>query len=151
MKTVFLLLGLCAVGATAQVLRQSTPMSAPVAIIEHISVKGTNDAVVVAIDASQPVTPQAQALSGPDRIVIDLPDAVPGKQLKDIPLHGALRSVRVGLFAAKPPVTRVVLDLKIPQKYQVSTTGTTVTVRVNLAGRLPSNANQQEANQSTPQ
>lgn len=145
MKSVFmLLLGFCAVFGSAQVLRQSAPMNAPVATIEHITVEGTNDTVVVAIDASQPVTPQAQALSGPDRIVVDLPGAVPGKQLKDIPLRGALRSVRVGLFAAKPPVTRVVLDLKLPQKYQVSTVGNKVTITVSLSS-------QPDANQSARQ
>lgn len=137
-NALFCVLGVCVAAVTAQ---------SQVATIERVTVSGNDDTIVVGIDSSQPVTPQARLLSGPDRIVVDLPGAVPGKQLRGIPLRGALRSVRVGLFTAKPPVTRVVLDLKIPQKYQVSAIGNKVLVTVNLADQVPSQANQPEPKQ----
>ncbi|MBV8050471.1 MAG: AMIN domain-containing protein [Acidobacteriaceae bacterium] len=114
--------------------------------IEHVSVSGNDTSITVAIAASQPVTPQAQLLSEPDRIVVDLPGAVPSRQLRDIPVGGAVRSVRVALFSSKPPVTRIVLDLKIAQKYEVSAVGNTVLVKVTLAQQLPTQSNKTEPN-----
>ena len=44
--------------------------------------------------------------------------------------HGEVTSVRVGLFAHNPPVTRVVLDLRTRQNYQVFPSGNTVLVKL---------------------
>jgi AMIN domain len=135
--------------STSQPQDTATTPNAQVATIQRITLRGGDDNIEVEIAASKPVTPQAQLLSGPDRIVVDLPGAVPGKQLRDIPMGGALRAVRVGLFSAKPPVTRVVLDLKLPQKYHVSTVGNKVMVNVSLADWIPSHDN--NPNQQPPQ
>jgi hypothetical protein len=60
-----------------------------VSTIDHVSKTGAENSLVVAIDASRPVMPKARLLSEPDRTVIDFRDAVPSKQLRDIPLRGA--------------------------------------------------------------
>jgi AMIN domain len=131
-KGLLCLVGLCGVAAMAQ---------SQIATIERVTVTGSDDKIVVAIDASRPLTPHGQLLGGPDRIVVDLPGAVPGKEVRDIPLRGALHSVRVALFSMKPPVTRVVLDLKMPQKYRISAIGNKVLVTVDLAEQLPGQSN----------
>ena len=42
----------------------------------------------------------------------------------------AVKSIRVGLFGSNPPVTRVVLDLKVPQQYELFPSGKTVIVKL---------------------
>ena len=139
MKNVYRQPLLCVMGLCAAVTAQSQT-----ATIERVTVSGSDNGVVVTIDATRPVTPQAQILHGPDRIVVDLPGAVPAKRLRDIQLSGALRSVRTALFTANPPVTRVVLDLKMPQRYEISASGNKILVTVSLAQQVPSQTDEAE-------
>ena len=85
----------------------------------------------IEIKASQPVKPQIQLITGPDRLVVDFPNALPGDDLRGVKSSlGNVKGVRVGLFAKNPPVTRVVLDLKGPQTYQLIPSGNTVLVKL---------------------
>jgi hypothetical protein len=69
-----------------------------------------------------PVAPDTQAITGPDRIVVDFPGALPDAELRALKVNrGALKGVRSGLFFSNPPITRIVLDLAEPQSYQIST------------------------------
>ena len=80
---------------------------------------------------TQPVSPQTQSITGPDRIVIDLPNAVPGPGLRTFHVNRKeLKSVRVGQTSMSPPVTRVVLDLKSPQGFQIFPSGNRLIVKV---------------------
>ena len=102
----------------------------PAATIRHVAVRGSSNEEVE-ITASQPVTPQTQVVTGPDRLVIDFPHAVPGSDLHDVPVHrGVVKGVRVRLFSRNPLVTRVVLDLKTPQPYRLLPSGNTVILRL---------------------
>jgi hypothetical protein len=99
------------------------------ATIRHLSLG--NSGTEVEIQSSQPVKPQIQLITGPDRLVVDFPNALPGDDLHGITTgRGDLKSVRVGLFAKNPPVTRVVLDLKGPQTYQLFPSGNTLLVKL---------------------
>ena len=91
--------------------------------VEHVIVRGSDDAMQVEIQTSgAPVAPDTQAISGPDRIVIDFPGALPAAELRALSVNrGVLKGVRSGLFFSNPPITRVVLDLTEPQAYRVST------------------------------
>jgi len=63
--------------------------------------------------------------------VIDFPNAVPGNQLRSQSVdRGEVKDVRVGLFQSKPPVTRIVLDLKTAQSYQIFPYGRTTIIKV---------------------
>src|SRR5450755_1776326 len=70
-------------------------------------------AVAVEIQTSgAPVAPDTQVITGPDRIVVDFPGALPAAQLRALKVNqGALKGIRTGLFFSNPPITRVVLDL----------------------------------------
>jgi AMIN domain-containing protein len=101
------------------------PIGAPTsARVEHVVVRGTGAAMEVEIETSgAPVAPDTQAITGPDRIVVDFPGALPAAELRALKVNlGALKGVRSGLFFSNPPITRVVLDLVEPQSYQISTT-----------------------------
>jgi len=99
--------------------------------VRHVKVLDSKDAVEIEVEASDRIVPQTQVLTGPDRLVVDFPNAVPGNQLRSQSVNrGAVKDVRVGLFQAKPPITRMVLDLKTAQSYQVFPYGRTVIIKV---------------------
>jgi hypothetical protein len=103
--------------------------------VRRVQVLGNRNPVEIEIEASDRLVPSTQVLTGPDRLVVDFPNAVPAAQLRNQTLdRGEVKSVRVGLFTAKPPVTRVVIDLSGPQAYQVFPSGRTVIIRVGSAG-----------------
>lgn len=99
--------------------------------VRSVKVHGSKDVVEVEVEASDRVVPETQVLTGPDRLVVDFPNAVPGSQLRNQSIdRGDVKDVRVGLFQAKPPITRVVLDLKSARSYQIFPYGRTVMIKV---------------------
>ena len=59
-------------------------------------------------------------ISGPDRLVIDIPNSVQGPGLRNISVNRqAVKGVRVSQYSATPPVTRIVVDLNAPQTYSI--------------------------------
>jgi len=103
--------------------------------VRNIKVLGAKDAVEIEVESSDRVVPQTQVLTGPDRLVIDFPNATPGSQLRSQSVdRGQVKDVRIGLFQSKPPVTRLVLDLKTAQSYQVFPYGRTVMIKITGGG-----------------
>jgi hypothetical protein len=94
--------------------------------VQHLVVRGEDDALEVEIQTSgAAVSPETQAISGPDRIIVDFPGALPAAELRALRINrGALKTVRAGLFFSNPPITRIVLDLAAPLSYQISTSQT---------------------------
>lgn len=104
--------------------------------VRRVQVLGSKDAVEIEIEASDRLVPQTQVLTGPDRLVVDFPNAVPSSELRSQSVNrGEVKDVRFGLLQSKPPITRLVLDLKSPQSYQVFPSGRTVIVKVTGAAR----------------
>jgi hypothetical protein len=127
-------------GATA-LLSVSLPMAAQKAEhkavsgspqVQHVIVRGSGDAMEVEIQTSgSQVAPETQAITGPDRIVVDFPGALPAAELRALKVNrGALKAVRSGLFFSNPPITRIVLDLSAPQSYQISTIPNAIVVKL---------------------
>ena len=109
--------------------------SGPTAQIRHLAVLKVGGATEIEIETSQRVSPSVQAVTGPDRLVVDFPESLPGPQLRAIPVNqGEVKGVRVGLLTTKPPVTRVVLDLKSPQAYQIFPSTKSVIVKLPGSG-----------------
>jgi hypothetical protein len=99
--------------------------------------------VEVEVKTSGPVAPTTQAISGPDRIVIDFPGALPASTLHALAVHrGGLKTVRAALFQAEPPITRVVLDVDGPTDYQVFPAGNSIVIKLGRPGPTngPSNS-----------
>ena len=114
--------------------------------VRSVKVLGSKDTVEVEVEASDRIVPETQVLTGPDRLVVDFPNALPGSQVRNQSIDRAdVKDVRIGLFQSKPPVTRVVLDLKSARSYQVFPNGRTVMIKVtsNAAGVSESAANPQ--------
>jgi len=103
----------------------------PNAQIRHVAVLKSGGATEIEIETSQRVSPEVQAITGPDRLVIDFPQSLPGPLLRALAVNqGEVKGVRVALLSAKPPVTRVVLDLKSAQAYQVFPSAKSVIVKL---------------------
>jgi hypothetical protein len=99
--------------------------------IKRVQVLHTRGHVEIEVETSDRIVPQTNVLTGPDRLIVDFVNAVPGAQLRGQSVNRAeVKSLRVGLFSANPPVTRIVLDLTGPQPYQVFPSGRTVIVKV---------------------
>jgi hypothetical protein len=117
------LAALCAPLAASFLLAQTS--------VRSVKVLGSKDTVEVEVQATDRIIPQTQVLTGPDRLVIDFANAVPSNRLRSQSVNrGQVKDLRVGLFQSKPPVTRVVLDLKSAQSYQVFPNGRTVIIKV---------------------
>lgn len=87
--------------------------------------------VEIEIEASDPIVPRTNVLTGPDRLLVDFVNALPGTQLRNQTVNRAeVKNLRVGLFSADPPVTRIVLDLNGPQPFQVFPSGRTIIVKI---------------------
>ncbi len=101
------------------------------ASVRGIKILGSKDTVEIEVESSDRVVPSTQVLTGPDRLVIDFPNAVPGSQLRNQSVdRGEVKDVRFGLFQGKPPVTRIVLDLRTAQSYQVFPYGRTTIIKI---------------------
>src|SRR5947209_8631738 len=125
---ILVLAGVCALLVAPSLFAQRLFAQASVRTVKVLSAK---DAVEIEVGASDRIVPQTQVLTGPDRLVIDFPNAVPSQDLRSQSVdRGEVKDVRVGLFQSKPPVTRIVLDLKSAQSYQVFPNGRTVMIKV---------------------
>lgn len=99
-------------------------------VVGRVSVAGGNP-LQLRIEYRGRVTPQVQMLSSPDRLVIDLPNLIPGPSLHAIAVHRAeVLRVRTSLLSSKPAVTRVVVDLNAPEWYRVAPDGSGLLVTV---------------------
>jgi hypothetical protein len=102
-------------------------------MVQQVMVRESGETIEVDIQTSGAMSPDTQAITGPDRIVVDFPGTLPAAQLRALKVNRrGLKGVRSGLFFSNPPITRVVLDLAGPQPYQISNAGN-ITV-VKLAG-----------------
>jgi AMIN domain len=115
---------------------------ASVGTIRRVDVLSRGSNFELEIDSTQPVKPQTLVISSPDRLIVDLPYSVPGPSLRPMIVStGAVKGIRMGLYKSNPPVTRVVVDLKSPQLYQVFPSGRAVIIKImakdNHATALP--------------
>jgi hypothetical protein len=122
--------------------------------VQRLAVHGAPDAMEIEVEISgAAVAPDTQAITGPDRIIVDFPGALPSSTLRSMQVNrGALKAVRSGLFFSNPPITRIVLDLAGPQSYQISTTQISPTENKVLIRLNPAKAGAENtiAQDSTP-
>src|SRR6476646_9295860 len=102
----------------------------PRAKVQKISVNPQGP-IQLQVQTSGSVVPQPQVISNPERLIIDVPGAVPGSALRGLAVNrNEVKRIRVGLFSTAPPVTRIVLDLNSPLTYRINpmASGFTVTL-----------------------
>lgn len=101
------------------------------ATIQDVKVARDGNRVRVEVTLSLPVRASVTSASHPDRLVLELPNTVAGARQRHIPVnYGGVRSVRVGLNTADPPVTHLVVDLDQAQPYALQSSGATLVLSV---------------------
>ena len=76
--------------------------------------------MVLQIEAGGPFPCNAFVLTGPDRLVVDLPGAWQGMRVPSIPENRLVKAARLGQQPAGP---RLVLDLASPIKHTIERQG----------------------------
>ena len=123
-----------AVSPSISVTRWPVASGAP-GQIKRLAVLKASGATEIEIETSQHFEPDVQVVTGPDRLVLDFPGALPGPKLRALTVNqGEVKGVRVGLLSSKPPVTRVVLDLHSAQVYQIFPSAKSIIVKLPGAG-----------------
>ena len=83
-------------------------------------VRGANE-FSVEISADGPITAKTMKLSGPDRVVLDIPNSVLEGRPREIAVNSAnVKDVRAARYQSAPPATRVVVDLIAAHDFEVS-------------------------------
>jgi AMIN domain len=110
---------LCELSLVAAVIVSAAAQSGRTGSVERLYVISQNP-FQIQIQASHGSQPQVQLVSNPERLVVDIPNSIPGAGLRGLAINrGDVRGVRVSLYSAKPPITRVVVDLNAPEWYRV--------------------------------
>jgi AMIN domain len=122
-------------------------------VVQKISVKAAgntaDDPLQVDVRTSTPTTPEAQVIDNPERLVIDVPGAIPAVSLRNQSVNRRdVERVRVALFSSAPPVTRIVLDLNAPQPYRIAPTASGFEVTVGAASQSATSQNPAESSKS---
>lgn len=113
--------------------------SSQVATLTAVTVHDGAEGVGVEISCTRPVTPNAQMISDPTRLVLDFANTVSQDPENRIAVNqGGVKQVRIGVQPVKPPVTRVVLDLDQERSYQLVADGDKLIVRVGKPNTSPS-------------
>ncbi|MGZ4831312.1 MAG: type IV pilus secretin PilQ [Terriglobales bacterium] len=100
-------------------------------MVRNIAVTRGQGGIQVEISASAPLTPKTLKLTDPDRVVVDLPNAIPAGHPRSIVVNGAdIKSVRMGQFQQDPPVTRVVVDLAGAREFEIMPVGNKLVLKV---------------------
>jgi type IV pilus assembly protein PilQ len=101
-------------------------------VLRNVQVIRAADGLEVAITSNVPVVPHTQAITGPPRLVVDLPNTVPARPMRRIPVdQDGVKAVRTGTDAGVPPTTRVVVDLDQEREYSVTSSGNLLVLKLH--------------------
>ena len=106
------------------------PSSGRTLTVRNIAVTQDPEGVELEIQANGPLSPQTMKVENPERLVIDLPGALPVRARKIDVNTPDVKSVRMSRYQDFPPTTRIVVDLLATRHYQVLPVGNTVRVKL---------------------
>ncbi len=133
--------------AAAKVETPAATSAPALASISRISVTRGQGGMEVHIQGAS--SAKVEKITSPDRIVLDVENAVPTLNSKNILVNSPdLKGVRVARYQAEPPVTRIVLDLKGDRDYQVIPGKNSMTVKLST---VAANAAPAQTTTETPQ
>lgn len=119
------------IASAASAVRASSPSSS-VARVQGISVSRGTDGLSVEINGNGPLTAKTMKLTGPDRLVVDIPNSLLDGRPRDIAVNSnGIKSVRAARYESTPPTTRVVLDLAAMQNFDVVPEGNKLILKLH--------------------
>jgi hypothetical protein len=118
--------------------KPAAPPANKIAGIKSFRIVQEKEGQAVEILSTTPVVPSILALSGPDRLVIDLPNARLDTKQKRVSVQAdQISTLRADQFQQNPPVARVVVDLLAPRPYRWESVGNRLVVHL---GKNPEEA-----------
>jgi len=110
-----------------------------IAAIKSLRIIQEEDGPAVEILSTKPLAPAIRAISSPDRLVIDLPNARLETPERRITVQAdEITTLRADMFQQNPPLARVVVDLLAPRPYTWDAAGNRLVVHL---GKNPTQAN----------
>ena len=117
--------------------------------LQELKVSGTGQRVIVALVGDRPLDGRLQVIGvPPTRIFVDLSGIVPDVNPVTDVHRGAVRRVRVALNRARPPVTRVVLDLEGGATFSLDRNPADNSLRIVVDASSASDASEAASNAS---
>ena len=111
---------------------ESRPTHTSLVQIRSVNVVRGHHGLQVEVAATGPIAPKVMKLTAPDRIVIDVANAVPTRALRTVAVHEAdVKSIRTAKYSVNPPATRIVVDLNRLQEFEVTSRGNHATIALN--------------------
>ena len=113
--------------------------------ISSVTVTRSKDGLNVEIKADNTISPTAFKLTGPDRVVVDVPNAMPMKHQKMIVVNSnGVENIRIARYSMKPPATRIVVDLATAKEFSLDTKGNLASLHIgstaaSTVAAVPSN------------
>jgi hypothetical protein len=118
-------------------LASSLARAASPAVVQGLRVVPGSSQVRVEITLSSAVEATVTSATGPDRLVIELPNTTSEARQQRIAVNqSGVRAVRMGLNSAEPPVTRVVVDLDSPQPYSLQRDGNRIVLTIEASSAV---------------
>jgi type IV pilus assembly protein PilQ len=118
------------IAAAAGSALRASPSSA-IARVQGISVSRGAEGLNVEITGSGPLTARTMKLTGPDRLVIDIPNSLLAGRPRDIAVNSnGIKAVRAARYESAPPTTRVVVDLAAMQNFDVVPEGNKLVLKM---------------------
>jgi len=106
--------------------------SGPLSQIRAISVARGREGLDIEITGSRPLTAKTMKLTGPDRLVVDIPNSVLEGRQRDIAINSdGVKGVRAARYQSDPPVTRVVVDLTALRDFDVIPSGNKLVLKLD--------------------
>ncbi|HWR34781.1 MAG TPA: type IV pilus secretin PilQ [Clostridia bacterium] len=113
---------------------KSEAVPAPANAVEITKVAVARGKAGMEIEIAGPATAQVMKLTGPDRIVLDVPNSVPALRTRNILVNTPdVKAVRVSRYQLDPPVTRIVVDLAVARDYELVGSGSGLLLRLRPA------------------
>ncbi|HEX6505714.1 MAG TPA: AMIN domain-containing protein [Terriglobales bacterium] len=99
--------------------------------IHDVAVVRSGSGTQIQVSLTTPAQPKVIAATNPPRLVLEFSSITAGSEQRQIAVgQDGIRSIRIGLHSANPPVTRVVVDLETARPYGLSTNGNQVVLTV---------------------
>src|SRR5262249_47565827 len=114
------------------------PKIGPLSQIRAITVARGHEGLDIEITGSRPLTAKTMKLTGPDRLVVDIPNSVLEGRQRDIAVNSdGVKGVRAARYQSDPPVTRVVVDLTALRDFDVIPSGNKLVLKLDRPPYAP--------------
>jgi len=118
--------------AAASNAARAVSSSSGITRVQGITVSHGAEGTNVEISGNGPLTARTMKLTGPDRLVIDIPNSLLDGRPRDIAVNSTgIKSVRAARYESAPPVTRVVVDLAAMKSFDIVPEGNKLVLKMH--------------------